>query len=275
MENALQPLLFLLVLHGSIQLSQAASSGKIPFVHLTTERGLSQNTVHAVFQDKSGFIWFGTQDGLNRFDGYSFTTFEQDPQDTTTISDNFVRAIVEDLAGNLWIATQDGLNRFDPDTERFSHYQNDPRKANSISANNINSLCLDRTAILWIATQGGGLNQMNPTTGEVSQIRHDPSDSKSLRHDNVISLFEDQSGTLWIGTAAGLQAAPPSRREFVFHDLKDEQVKDDAANVVVLISKEAYRKRLFATQNGGVIAYNPRQGWRKRYHHSPAPFLHQ
>lgn len=256
-----------LQLQSSITKDDQPSDTEIRFAHLTTENGLSQNTVQCIFQDKVGFLWFGTQDGLNRYDGYSFTIFKHDALDTNTISNNFVRAIVEDRAGNLWIATQDGLNRFDPATERFTRFKHDPENGNTISANNVNALCLDRAGILWIATLDGGLNQLDRRTKKFSHFRHNSSDPQSLRHDNVVSLFEDKAATLWIGTAAGLQAIASPRREFVFHDLRDDQFRDDASNAVINICEDASGTLWLATQLGGVIAYHPRAGRFTRYSH--------
>lgn len=93
--------------------------GQFRFSHLGISNGLSQNSVHCIFQDSEGYIWLGTQDGLNRYDAYSFRTFRHNKSDTISISDNFVIGITEDDAHNLWIATRNGMNRFDRKTEKF------------------------------------------------------------------------------------------------------------------------------------------------------------
>jgi hypothetical protein len=93
----------------------------LAFKHLTIDDGLSQSLIHAILQDRKGYMWFGTQDGLNRYDGYRFTVFKNDPFDSTSISGNEVTALYEDRDGNLWIAAG-MLNRFDPATERFERY---------------------------------------------------------------------------------------------------------------------------------------------------------
>src|SRR5215471_15200539 len=82
------------------------------FDHFTTQEGLSQSNVNCVYQDSRGFIWIGTRNGLNRFDGYKFVVYNKDPKDSFSLSDDFVTDVAEDKSGNLWIATKDGLNKY-------------------------------------------------------------------------------------------------------------------------------------------------------------------
>ncbi|CAN5435744.1 hypothetical protein BH09BAC5_BH09BAC5_05910 [soil metagenome] len=95
------------------------ASGQFRFSHLGISQGLSQNSVHCIFQDSQGYIWLGTQDGLNRYDAYSFRTFRHNKNDSNSISDNFITGITEDIAHNLWIGTRNGVSRFDRKTEKF------------------------------------------------------------------------------------------------------------------------------------------------------------
>src|SRR6266542_64993 len=111
------------------------------FDHIGIEQGLSQSSVNAIFQDSRGFLWFGTQDGLNRYDGHTFKIYKPDPDVPTSLSDRWMTSIVEDQEGNLWIATrQSGLNRFDPRTEQFTHFLHDTANLSSLSDNHINVL---------------------------------------------------------------------------------------------------------------------------------------
>ncbi|MCB0316718.1 MAG: hypothetical protein KDH84_26265, partial [Calditrichaeota bacterium] len=98
-----------------------------PLEHLSINEGVSQNTVFCIFQDRRGFMWFGTEDGLYRFDGYRFTGFTHDWRDPQSISHNMISTIFEDRQGQLWIGTNGGgLNRFDHETERFIHFRHTP-----------------------------------------------------------------------------------------------------------------------------------------------------
>src|ERR1700712_3940086 len=95
----------------------------IKFTHFSTINGLSQSNVTCIIQDKMGFLWFGTQNGLNRYDGYQFTVYRNDPTDSGSLSNNYIKSLVEDADGNLWVGTWGGgINRFDPEKISFTHY---------------------------------------------------------------------------------------------------------------------------------------------------------
>ena len=132
--------------------SLASGSGqRIEFERISIEQGLSQSVVTSILQDSKGFIWLGTQDGLNRYDGYEFTTFKHDPEDPDSLSDNFILSILEDPSGILWLGTNaGGLNRFDPQTERFAHYQHDPHDSHSLANNTLQSMHQDQQGVIWI-----------------------------------------------------------------------------------------------------------------------------
>jgi ligand-binding sensor domain-containing protein len=103
----------------------------LDFTYFTMEQGLSQANVFAMMQDKTGYMWFGTDDGLNKFDGYTFTVYKNDPSDPDSLSNNQINGIEEDSDGYLWIATyRGGLNQFNPITGKFKHYQFNPRNPN-------------------------------------------------------------------------------------------------------------------------------------------------
>src|SRR6478609_7977872 len=122
----------------------------IPFHHLSAKDGLSHNQILSLLQDRNGFMWFGTLEGLNRFDGYTFTVFSHDKKDTTTISDDYVSSIVEDRYGKLWIGTSEGLNQFDKATNAFTSYYHDEKNKNSLGGGLISSLLEDKEGNLWI-----------------------------------------------------------------------------------------------------------------------------
>ena len=127
---------------GQPALAQTAASGGQPvirpaaggdglprdlkFSHLTVNDGLAQNNVVAILQDRQGFMWFGTGEGLNRYDGHSFVVYRNDPKDPGSLSHNFIRTVFEDDQGYLWVAAYPGINRFDPRTERTTRYFHDP-----------------------------------------------------------------------------------------------------------------------------------------------------
>ena len=125
---------------------------KIKFEHISVRDGLSQGSVVCIAQDKKGFMWFGTYDGFNRYDGYNFKIFRSEPNNLSSLSDNFVRTILVDNSGTIWAGTQGGgINRYDSKNEMFIRYQHDPDNPNSISHNSIYKIHQDRLGSL----QGG------------------------------------------------------------------------------------------------------------------------
>ncbi|HET90789.1 MAG TPA: hypothetical protein ENN99_08645, partial [Chloroflexi bacterium] len=175
------------------------------FTHLSIEDGLSHGMVLRIVQDDLGFMWFGTGNGLNRYDGHTFKIYKYDPDDPHSLQSNSIWALYADRSGTLWVGTEGGgLNQFDRDTDRFIHYLNDPHDPHSLSHNGVTVIYEDRDGLLWVGTAAGGLNRFDRGTGQFTQYRHDPADPHSLSNDGVISLLQDQEGALWVGTADGL-----------------------------------------------------------------------
>lgn len=176
---------------------------------ITTEQGLSQSTVECIFRDSRGFMWFGTEEGLNKFDGYKFTVYKNNHRDTTSINSEAVFSIHEDSQGIIWIGTIDGgLNRFDRNTEIFSAYKNDPENSNSISDNKVNIIFESKNlpGVLWLGTENGGLNRFEISSGKFTRYLHDTTSTNSISSNRVFSIIESKAypGILWIATHNGL-----------------------------------------------------------------------
>ncbi|HET6725168.1 MAG TPA: two-component regulator propeller domain-containing protein [Gammaproteobacteria bacterium] len=171
-----------------------ATAAQAFFERLGIKDGLSQQTVTALAQGPQGFLWVGTQAGLNRYDGYEFRTFVPQPDKPQTLSDSYITAILPTPDGGLWIGTDaGGLDRYDAATGRFTAWRHEPGKPGSLSADRVFSLLLDRTGKLWVGTQAG----------------LDCLDNKALRHIStttgaVYALYADAAGRLWAGTDRGL-----------------------------------------------------------------------
>jgi signal transduction histidine kinase/ligand-binding sensor domain-containing protein/DNA-binding response OmpR family regulator len=193
------------------------------FKHLTTEDGLSQNAVFAIFQDSRGFMWFGTKDGLNRYDGYSFTIYQHNPFDSTSISANYITALFEDRQGNLWIGTYDGgLNRFIRDTEIFQRINNLPMRRDDTGTYKISAITGDSTGNIWVGTTGNGLFKLSFDETDPSALpdfihyNHQPGILESLSDDIVNSLLIDEKENLWVGTQKRLNKLIVSENEEAF-----------------------------------------------------------
>jgi len=170
------------------------------FERIGLEEGLSQSVVYAILQDQFGFLWFGTTDGLNRYDGHSFEVFQPDPDDPTSISDRWITALLDDQHGNVWIGTlRGGLNRYDHNTGKFISYVNEPLNASSLAANHVTALMEDKEGYLWVGTNKG-LDRFDPKTGRFEHFRNILGKQNSLSGSSISALFEDSKGVLWVGT---------------------------------------------------------------------------
>jgi len=170
------------------------------FERISLEQGLSQSTVFSIIQDSQGFMWFGTEDGLNKYDGYNFTVYKNDPDNPKSLSGNWVGKILEDDSGMLWIGTSDkGLSRYDRDLDQFTGFRHVTGDPSSLSNDEIKSIFQSTDGTLWIGT-GGGLNQFDEQNETFSYFQNDPDDPNSLSSNKVTTIYEDLEGFLWVGT---------------------------------------------------------------------------
>ena len=212
-----------LVLWENVQAQEKTLRQSLRFDHLSSEHGLSGSGIACIFQDSQGFMWFGTTDGLNRFDGYQFKIYIHDPRDPESLSENSVTSIYESRDGNLWFGTNGGgLNRFDPSSERFVHFKQDPDNPHSLSHNEVRSIQEDRDGNLWIGTADGLAMLEHADSKRFVPYRHEPEDASSLSHDSILTIFKDRTGILWIGTDGGgvnkLHPDSPGRFVHYRHD---------------------------------------------------------
>ena len=190
---------------GQSVIRHAAGGDGLPrdlkFTHLTTKDGLAQNNVVAILQDRQGFMWFGTGEGLNRYDGHSFVVYRNDPKDPGSLSHNFIRTVFEDDQGYLWVAAYPGLNRFDPRTERTTRYFHDPKNPKSFSGDSLASVTADSRGHLWFATLDSGLDRFDPATETFTNYRNN---SAGQFVGWVRRVIEDKRGEIWFVGDHGL-----------------------------------------------------------------------
>ncbi|NLA21745.1 MAG: hypothetical protein GX870_01760, partial [Candidatus Marinimicrobia bacterium] len=159
-----------------LALSSNAFSAGLPtlrFEHLSTQDGLSHNSIIEIIQDRQGFMWFGTLNGLDRYDGYNFTAYRPILGDTTSLCHNVINALYEDSRGILWIGTLDGLNRYDRARDCFIRICHNPNNPNSLVDNRIRCIAEDNYGQIWIGTEGG-LSCYDPRADTFQNYLPDP-----------------------------------------------------------------------------------------------------
>jgi len=183
-----------------MSLNGYANTVRYNFEHFSHEKGLSQLSVQALYNDKQGFIWAGTTDGLNRFDGYQFKVFKSNNDKLDSLSNNYILSITQDSNETLWFGTQGGLNSFNKKTESFTVFLHDEKQNNSLSNNVVQVLTADKFGNLWVGTQQG-LNKYNGKT--FARYYHKNAGINSLRN-NIQAIIKGANDNLWLGTQGGL-----------------------------------------------------------------------
>jgi len=172
------------------------------FERLSTRDGLSQNNVFTIAQDRKGFIWLGTEDGLNRYDGYNFRTFKKIAGDTLSLSDNFVNSVFISRTGSLWIGTEfGGLNQFNSDNETFTPYQHDHTNPNSICSNFVTSIHEDSIGNLWIGSRESGFDYFNIKNKTFAHSENMLPAEYEIGGNEIIFIHQDNQQRLWIGSS--------------------------------------------------------------------------
>lgn len=269
------------------------------FINFTSKEGLSSSTVNAVVKDRYGFMWFATDDGLNKFDGVKFTIYRHIVGDSTSLSSNRVLSLYEDNDGNLWIGTGVSLSMYNRNTNTFKHekvtgggaarvicggtngdlwigsyrglYRFNPRDnsvkrysaedpdSGRLASNTITSVYMDRHDRLWVGTNAG-LHLFQSSTGQFVRFTHNPSDPRSIGDNVVKTITEDRNGDLWIGTTeAGI--AKFIAIDSTFKNYK--HIKGDRSsllnNCVYCLAPDADGKLWVGTENG-LNVFDPRTG---------------
>ncbi|MBN2677784.1 MAG: hypothetical protein JXR32_06940 [Anaerolineaceae bacterium] len=174
------------------------------FENLTVDDGLSQSTVHAILQDDQGYLWFGTEDGLNRFDGEKFIVFKSDASDPNSLPGSYITALAQAPQGGIWIGTRlGGLSYYDPQTESFTNYLYESTNPDSLDSPRVNCLFVDQDGQLMVGTPYG-LNVFQPDSGGFTHIRQSRAVPFSSALNNILTIFRGSNGTLWLGTSNGL-----------------------------------------------------------------------
>lgn len=233
------------------------------FRHLTNEQGLSNSTVETIFQDNRGFMWFGTRDGLNKYDGYQMVVYRYNPADSNSISDNYIKYIYEDRQHTLWIGTQNGLNRLDAGLNRFTRFRHNAADNGSLSHNQVTCIYEDKQNRLWIATYGGGLNLYNRNAGTFTRFQHGPDQAQSIPDNRVNYLLEDIKGRFWVASESGLALFERDKKRFRTVTPPPGETQQS----IRIIEDDNQGNLWLGTEDKGLLFYDPVNGGYTRYEH--------
>ncbi len=251
-----------LVVSGS-SANQAQTKVPPPIRTLSLEQGLSQSTVTCFLQDRTGFLWFGTGDGLNRYDGYGFKVFRRDGRRPDSLAGNLVYALCEDHTGVLWVGTgEGGLSRYNARTEQFIRYTHDPNQPTSIYGGQVRALCEDRQGRLWAGTAEGLCCLDRERRAFTRFPSADEPSPQALLGRLVFSLTLDRSGRLWIGTSRGLSCYDPETNGFTHYRHDPNRADSPGAGEVRALHVGRDGKLWVGTQ-GGLGYFLPETG---RFH---------
>ncbi|HRI21497.1 MAG TPA: two-component regulator propeller domain-containing protein, partial [Panacibacter sp.] len=222
------------------------------FENITSKQGLADVNISAVIQDKQGFIWIGSEDGLTRYDGYNCVVYRHKNNDPYSLSDNEIYALCVDGDGVLWAGTPNGLNRYDNQTDRFENFFHSTTDTNSLAGNNVFTLAKDNDGNLWTGTYGGGLDKVekvknkagrNDTRYIFKHYRHIDGDSTSISSNQVLSLCFDKNNRAWAGTSNALNVLDKNTGKFSHFYHKPEDNNSISRNDVY---------EIFAARNGSM-----------------------
>lgn len=232
-------------------------SSAIRFKQITTDDGLSNNIINCMIQDQSGFLWFGTNAGLNRFDGYDFRTFLNNPRDSQSISSNIIWALYEDRNSFIWVGTKNGdLCRYDASTESFKNWK---IESNGNKENSITSIFEDESGFIWIGTYRNGLYKLNVSTNIFEHWYGQSYNPNSLSNNFVTAIVQDLDGSLWISTYNGLDRFNPNLNSDVFehHYFYPDEINIAGKNLIWNLNKSAFEKNtLWVCSLQGLFKFN-------------------
>lgn len=237
----------------------SAQKPVLGFIQISVEDGLSENTVRAIIEDADGYMWFGSEDGLNRYDGYTFTAFHTDKNENTTLSSRSIKGLYVDTKKNLWVLTADGVNVYDPKYEVFYNYRNDHFAALKKIRGDIAGIAEDKHGHIWVATVNEGLFKITSLENEAENFPSPHADESKY----LLSLATENDTLIWVGTNDGLLQFNPRTSKY-----KDCRSSFGSGYGIRQLNKDN-QNRLWLCTNNGLKVIQP-DNLLKTYHPSTA-----
>lgn len=260
-------LLLLLPVSVMLSVNKALAQNKIAkFSSLTIEDGLSQNDVKSIVKDHLGFMWFSTDDGLNRYDGYNFTVYKHDAKDPHSLPANDVTHLFEDKQGNLWIGSGGGLSLYNYDSNNFTTFKANKDDENTISDPDVSYIFQDSKDRIWVCSYAG-LNLFDVKTKKVKRFMYTKNrDDIAVHH--ITSIAEDNAGTLWLGTEGGLvQFNPANGAATTYMHTGKNSLSNNLVNTVF---KNSEGNLYIGTRGGGIDLFDIKTKTFTNFSHNPS-----
>jgi ligand-binding sensor domain-containing protein len=236
------------------------------FTNLSVVQGLSQNSVWSILHDDQGFLWFGTDDGLNKFDGYSFHLYRHIKNDSASLANNSVRSLMQDRRGKIWIGTAEGVNVYDPVTDRFSVFHADGLYTSGLTPRSISCFGEDKSGNVWVGTRYNGVYRIDGATKQARWFVHDPNDPKSLGSNATTSLVVDKAGTVWIGTnGGGINRFDEATGTFIVYRQDPNTPGALSDDCILSFYEDAHGRFWIGTQSDGILLMDRTAGTFMRY----------
>ena len=235
------------------------------------ERSLAADTIWALYVDRAGVLWVGTQESLDRYDRDtdSFVHYRYRANDVTSLGGFQARSLFEDASGTLWIATSGGLSRFDRTSGRFFTYRRNPNDPTTFGDTDVRSIYLDgTTGLLWVTTWHQGVSALDPATGHFTAYKNDPDDPGSLSNNDLVHIYQDRKGNLWFSTLRGLNRFDPETHTFIRY-LHDPGNSASLSDDNVTMTYEDRAGRFWVATNNGLNLMDRDHGTFTRYLHDP------
>lgn len=259
-----------------LPLSRAAAQQQFRFRNNSTDNGMTSNVVRQSIMDRNGCMWFATENGLHRYDGYRFRVYTHRAADSTSISGDNVNALLIDSKNRFWVGTVDaGLNLFQPETGTFRRYRRAKGNEQRLSSDSIHTVYEDRQGRIWVGTFTGGLNLLDPATGACRHynpfIDHVGLGEQVKR--SVTALLEDRNGTFWVGSWNGLNILDRESGRFTFlrnrtnHRIVEAPDAIMSRNISAIL--EAKDGTIWFATYEGLSAFDPAKKTFRSYHVDP------
>lgn len=234
------------------------------FNHLTVDEGLSQSSVYAITQDIRGFMWFGTRDGLNRYDSRKVVVYQNQPGNKHSLASNTINSLLLDKQGRLWIGTTKGLALYRPEQDDFQRISAGGVSAHGLPDSTINSLLEDHQQRIWVATQRGLYRLQANNPDRIEKLTDVTQDHHNLNDQHVRIVFEDQKRDLWVGTAGGLTKLHPTssgKFQLTHYYLKPtDSLYHNATNGINTIAEDRLGRLWIGTEGNGIALFDKRMG---------------